>query len=87
MSLTVVVRKTALRALARIRAEDHEALASISGRWPNNRILTRRWPGKAANATYSISAPETASPVNLTLANSLPIRTQLPRDSSLWIEQ
>jgi mRNA-degrading endonuclease RelE of RelBE toxin-antitoxin system len=29
MSLTVVVRETALRALARIRAEDKEAFASI----------------------------------------------------------
>ena len=29
MSLTVVVQETALRALARIRAEDKEAFASI----------------------------------------------------------
>jgi DnaJ-domain-containing protein 1 len=29
MSLTVVVQETALRALARIRAEDQEAFASI----------------------------------------------------------
>jgi mRNA-degrading endonuclease RelE of RelBE toxin-antitoxin system len=29
MSLTIVVRETALRALARIRAEDKEAFASI----------------------------------------------------------
>ena len=48
MSLTVVVQETALRALARIRAEDQEAFASIKRalrRWPTNRTLTRRWRG------------------------------------------
>ena len=60
MSLTVVVRETALRALARIRAEDKEAFASIrqalavladephpdqAVAWGGSGIYRLRWPG------------------------------------------
>ena len=60
MSLTVMVQETALRALARIRAEDKEAFASIrralavladqpnpdqSVAWGGSGIYRLRWPG------------------------------------------
>ncbi len=60
MSLTVVVQETALRALARIRAEDQEAFASIkralaaladqpypdqAAAWGGSGIYRLRWPG------------------------------------------
>jgi len=60
MSLTVVVRETALRALARIRAEDQEAFAAITRElaalaeqphpdqavaWGGTGIYRLRWPG------------------------------------------
>jgi mRNA-degrading endonuclease RelE of RelBE toxin-antitoxin system len=60
MSLTVVVQETALRALARIRAEDQEAFASIKRAlaaladqpypdqavaWGGSGIYRLRWPG------------------------------------------
>jgi len=60
MSLTVVVQETALRTLARIRAEDKEAFASIrpalaalaeephpdrAVAWGGSGIYRLRWPG------------------------------------------
>lgn len=60
MSLTVVVQETALRAVARIRAEDQEAFASIKRAlaaladqpypdqavaWGGSGIYRLRWPG------------------------------------------
>jgi len=60
MSLTVVVQETALRALARIRAEDQAAFASIKRAlaalaeqphpdqavaWGGSGIYRLRWPG------------------------------------------
>ena len=60
MSLTVVVQETALRALARIRAEDKEAFTSIrralaglgdqphpdqAVAWGGSGIYRLRWPG------------------------------------------
>jgi mRNA-degrading endonuclease RelE of RelBE toxin-antitoxin system len=60
MSLTVVVQETALQALARIRAEDKEAFASIrqalavladqphpdqAVAWGGSGIYRLRWPG------------------------------------------
>jgi mRNA-degrading endonuclease RelE of RelBE toxin-antitoxin system len=60
MSFTVVVQETALRALARIRAEDKEAFASVrralaaraeqphpdeAVAWGGSGIYRLRWPG------------------------------------------
>ena len=60
MSITVVVQETALRALARIRAEDKETFASIrralgvladqprpdqAVAWGGSEIYRLRWPG------------------------------------------
>ncbi|HEY6311636.1 MAG TPA: hypothetical protein VIY52_12650 [Streptosporangiaceae bacterium] len=72
MSLTVVVQDSALRALARIRAEDKEAFASVrralaalaeqsrpagAVAWGGTGIYRLRWGGNRATGDLTFSSP------------------------------